>query len=55
MVEMGITKLLGVVTHLDPKVNVVSRFARGAEYPKSVGSRGVFEIDPTPPQNDVSH
>mgnify|MGYP003642454283 FL=1 len=47
MVEMGITKLLGVVTHLDPKVNVVSRFARGAEYPKSVGSRGCFGFDPT--------
>ncbi len=29
MVEMGITKLLGAVTHLGPKVNVVSRFARG--------------------------
>ena len=55
MVGVGVTKLLGVVTHLDPKVNVVSRFARGTEYPKSVGSRGFFEIDPTPPQNDVSH
>jgi len=39
---VGVTKLLVVVTHLDPKVNVVSRFARGAEYPKSVGSRGFF-------------
>jgi hypothetical protein len=55
MVGVGVTKLLGVVTHLDPKVNVVSRFARVPGYPKSVGSRGVFEIDPTPPQNDVSH
>jgi hypothetical protein len=55
MVGVGVMKLLGVVTHLDPKVNVVSRFARVPGYPKSVGSRGVFEIDPTPPQNDVSH
>ena len=29
MVGLDITKLLGAVTHLDPKVNVVSRFARG--------------------------
>jgi hypothetical protein len=55
MAGVSTTKLLGVVTHLDPKVNVVSRFARVPGYPKSVGSRGVFEIDPTPPQNDVSH
>ena len=47
MAGVSITKLLGVVTHLDPKVNVVSRFARGAEYPKSVGSRGCFGFDPT--------
>lgn len=47
MVGLDITKLLGAVTHLDPKVNVVSRFARGAEYPKSVGSRGCFGFDPT--------
>ncbi len=47
MVGLDITKLLGAATHLDPKVNVVSRFARGAEYPKSVGSRGCFGFDPT--------
>jgi len=47
MAGLDITKLLGAVTHLDPKVNVVSRFARGAEYPKSVGSRGCFGFDPT--------
>jgi len=38
---------LAVVTYLDPKVNVVSRFGRGAGYPKSVGSRGCFGFDPT--------
>ena len=47
MVGVDVKKLLGVVTHLDPKVNVVSRFARGDEYPKSVGSRGCFGFDPT--------
>ena len=47
MVGLDITKLLGAVTHLDPKVNVVSRFARGTEYPKSVGSRGCVGFDPT--------
>ena len=47
MVGLDVTKLLAAVTHLDPKVNVVSRFARGAEYPKSVGSRGCFGFDPT--------
>lgn len=47
MVGLDVTKLLGAVTHLGPKVNVVSRFARGAEYPKSVGSRGCFGFDPT--------
>jgi len=29
MVGVGVTKLLGLRVHLDPKVNVVSRFARG--------------------------
>lgn len=47
MVGLGVTKLLGLGVNLDPKVNVVSRFARGAEYPKSVGSRGCFGFDPT--------
>ena len=44
---VSVTKPLVVVTYLDPKVNVVSRFGRGAGYPKSVGSRGCFGFDPT--------
>ena len=55
MVGVGVMKLLGVVAHLDPKVNVVSRFARVPGYPKSVGSRGVFEIDPTLWISHLSH
>lgn len=55
MVGVSTTKLLGVVTHLDPKVNVVSRFARVPGYPKSVGSRGFFEIDPTLWISHLSH
>ena len=55
MVGLGVTKLLGLEVHLDPKVNVVSRFARGAEYPKSVGSRGFFEIDPALWISHLSH
>ena len=53
--RLNVLESLGAETYLDPKVNVVSRFGRGPVYPKSVGSRGFFEIDPTPPQNDVSH
>jgi hypothetical protein len=45
----------GIAINLQAKVKVVSRSAEQPFYPKSVGSRGFFEIDPTLCISDLSH
>jgi len=44
-----------IEANLRLKVKVVSRSAEQPFYPKSVGSRGFFEIDPTLWISDLSH